>query len=119
MSRELAPFSVDPLADLLHLALELAPLLGELAQQAEDLVGGAGEAQVLDHLADEREDHEEGERGAEHDAVPDCVVEDGVVLLVDERVELLVRDEEQHEVDGSAAAIVERGGRREIRVVVE
>src|ERR1700737_422986 len=103
--RVLLAGGVDPLADLLHLALELAPLLRKLAQEAEDLVGGAREAEVLDHLTDERQDDEQGERGAEHDAVTDGGVEDGVVLLVDEGVELLVGDEQQDKVDRAAPGV--------------
>ena len=34
-----------------------------------------------------------------------ALVEDPAVVLVDERVELLVRDEQQHEVDGLASGV--------------
>src|SRR6266540_1586093 len=96
---------LDPLAHLLHLALELLPLIGEAAEQGEDLVGCARELEVLDHLPDQREHHEKRDRRAEHDPLLHRIVEHLAVVLVDEGVQLVVRDEQQHEVDRAAGGI--------------
>src|SRR6266480_1917449 len=90
--------AVDPLAERVHLADELLPLLEEMPEQAEDLVGPARELEVLARLTDQCEHGEQGQRRTEHDTPARCVLHDGLVRLVDERVQLLVRDEQQDEV---------------------
>src|SRR2546421_10990121 len=94
--------AVDPLAERVHLADELLPLLEEMPEQAEDLIGPARELEVLARLTDQCEHGEQGQRRAEHDTAARRVLHDGLVGLVDERVQLLVRDEQQDEVDRTA-----------------
>ena len=52
------------------------------------------------------EDGEQRERRAHHDALAERVVEERRVVLVDESVELLVGEEQQHVVDGALLALV-------------
>src|SRR5206468_6394005 len=101
----LAARAVDPLAERVHLADELLPLLEEMSEQAEDLVGPARDSEVLARLTDQCEHGEQGQRRAEHDTPARRVLHDGLVRLVDERVQLLVRDEQQDEVDRPAGGV--------------
>src|SRR5262249_57727674 len=58
--------ALDPLAERVHLADELLPLLEEVAEQPQDLVRPPRELEVLARLPDQREHGEERQRRAEH-----------------------------------------------------
>ena len=99
---EVAPRGVQGPVQLVHLLHERVPLLRERAQAPEDLTRRPLHAEVVDRLTDHREHGEQRERRTEHELATERVVEDRPVLFLDERVELLVRDEEQHAVDRRA-----------------
>ena len=78
---------------------ELRPLLPEAGQALEDLVARAGEAGLLDGLADHGQHREQAHRRAQHDLLPEGDVDQLRIALVDERPHALVRDEQQHLVE--------------------
>jgi hypothetical protein len=102
---------VERAAHLVHRPAEALPLLGEPRQGGDDLVGGALHGEGVDGLADHRQQREQRERGAAHDLAGQGVVEQLGIVLVDEGVDALVRDEAQHVVDGAAGGVdVATGG---------
>ena len=96
---------VEPLADHVELADELAPLLVEAAEHAQDLVGRLLDHEVVVRLADDAEHGEQRERRTEDDLLAQRIVEQGRVVLVDEGAHRLVREEQQHVVDRAAVAL--------------
>ena len=87
-----------------------APLLSEAGQALEDLVAGAGELRLLHGLADHREHREEAHRRAEHHLLPEGHVDELRIPLVDELPHALVRDEEEHLVEGGVGVDVAGAG---------
>ena len=63
------------------------------------------ETEVFHCLPHHGEDGEEGERRTEHDALAQRLVRDARVLLVNESVDLLVGDEDEHVIECPVAGI--------------
>ena len=95
---------VEAVLHLVERLVVLQPLLAELADQAEDLVARLLDHEVVEGLADDTEEREQGERRAHHDALAEGIVEQRRVVLVDEPGELLVGQEQQDVVDRGAGA---------------
>ena len=100
-----APHRAQRPVELVHLLDEHPPLLLERAEQRQDLVRRVHELQVLDRLAHQCQHREQREGRAQHDSALSGLVAELGVVLVDERVELLVGDEQQHEVDGAGRGV--------------
>ena len=91
-------------AESVHLGAVRVPLLPERPEHVEDLRRGALHPEALDRLAHDREHREEREGRAHHDPVAEGIVEERRRVLLHERVQLLVRDEEEHAVDARLGA---------------
>ncbi len=90
---------VETLVDFVDGAAEALPLLREVEQAAVDLVALTFQLEQLGRLTDDRQDAEQGERRAQDDLAAQRLLRDGGVLLVDERVDALVGDEEEQLVE--------------------
>ena len=84
--------------------LVLLPLLPEAAEEREDLVRGLLDDEVVEGLTDHPEEGEEGQRRAQHHLLPEGLLDQVGVVLVDEAGDGLVGEEEQHVVDRGAVA---------------
>src|SRR5215207_11291124 len=91
-----APHRVEAAPHLLERVAELAPLLLERPETGEDLVGRALQLHLLDRLADDREHREQRAGRAQHHLLAQRDLDQVAIVAVNERVDRLVGDEQQH-----------------------
>ena len=92
----------EALAHLVDALGELVPLLAESGEAREDLVARALEQEVVDGLTHHREHREQRAWASTAPPFAKRLSSSAGVVLVDERVDALVGDEQQHVIDGAA-----------------
>ena len=100
---EPAAHQVDRLGELAPTARRRRPGTAGSRRTVRSSVNG------VDRLADDGQHREQGERRAEHDLLAQGDVDQPGIVLVDERVDALVGDEQQHVVDRGVGVDVARG----------